>query len=144
MNAASSAPAVTRLPVEVTAGLQLARLRTVLSLGKRYAFVFQERVDPDSDVKERLTVIELDPNRDRRFSDAVVKATMPIGAGKAAGVYGHHDITFDAYGRYAVFTNPGDGVLTLLSVSDLRVRARFLVGGAPDNIIAVGAAEHFH
>ena len=144
VNAAFSTPAVTKLPISVAEGLRLANLRTVLSLGKRYAFVFQERVDPASDVKEQLTVVELDPNRDRSFNDARVKATMPVGASKVNGDYGHHDITFDAYGRYAVLTNPGDGALTLMSVSDLRVRARFLVSGVPDNIIAVGASEHFH
>jgi hypothetical protein len=144
INSTASSPTVTTLPIVVAEGLRLTNPRTVLSLGKRYAFIFQERIDAASDIKEQLTIIELDPNRDHSFADAVVRVTLPVGASKVSGDNGHHDVTFDAFGRYAVFTSPGDGVLTLMSLNDLRVRARFLVGGAPDNIIAVGAPEHFH
>jgi hypothetical protein len=144
INAASAQPALVKVKIPVADGLQLMTPDTVLSLGKRYAFLFQDRTDADSDVQEQLTVVELDPNRDRDFSDARVKATIPVGASKIDGHHGHHAIAFDAFGRNAVFTEPGEGMLNVFSLKDMRVVARFRVGGSPDSITAVGAQDHFH
>jgi len=144
INASSPQPSVTSVAVPVAEGLQLTSPEVILSLGKRFAFLFQERIDANSDSQEHLTVVELDPNRDRSFSDARVTVTMPVGASKIDGEHGHHGICFDAYGRHAVITNPGDGVLTVLSLQNMRTVASFRVGGAPDHITAVGAPEHFH
>lgn len=144
INAASSQPAVKKVPISVKDGLRLTTPKTVLSLGRRYAFLFQDRTDAESDVQEQLTIVELDPNRDRDYSDARVRANLPIGPSKIEGHHGHHAITFDAYGRYAVFTEPADGILNVLSLQSLKVVARFKVGGVPDAIVAVGAPEHFH
>lgn len=144
MNAALTEPKVVRVPIPVADGLKLTSPRTVLSLGRRYALVFQDRTDPDSDVQEKLTIVELDPDRNRDFSDAKVRMSLSVGASKVEGHHGHHGISFDAYGRYAVFTEPGEGILNILSMQNLRVVARFRVGGVPDSIIAVGAPEHFH
>ncbi|MEQ9408230.1 MAG: hypothetical protein RIK87_10915 [Fuerstiella sp.] len=144
LNAASTSPAVIRLPVSAAEGLRLTAPELVLSLGKRYAFVFQDRIEATSDVQEQLTVIELDPNRDRNFSDARVRTTMPVGASRVEGHHGNHHICFDAYGRHAVFTEPGEGILNVMTLNNLRIVARFRVGGAPDSIVAVGAPEHFH
>lgn len=144
VNAALSQPKVVRIPIDVKDGLKLSTPKTVLSLGKRYAFLFQDRTDSASDVQEQLTVVELDPNRDRDFSDARVKLSLPVGASKVEGHSGHHAITFDAYGRYAIFTEPAEGIINVLSLQNMSIVARYQVGGTPNSIIAVGAPEHFH
>ena len=143
-NAASSQPVVLKLPIPVEQGLRLSAPKTKLSLGKRYAFAFLEREDAGSEVQEQLVVVELDPNRDFDFSDARVAKQIPVDASKIDGDRGHHQICFDAFGRFAVFTNPGDGLLSVMTLNDLVVRVRFRVGGQPDRIVAVGAPEHFH
>ncbi len=144
VNAALTTPNIVKVPIDVKDGLKLTTPKAVLSLGKRYAFLFQDRTDAESDVQEQLTVVELDPNRDRDYSDAKVKVSLPVGASKIEGHFGHHAITFDAYGRYAVFTEPADGIINVMSLQNLGVVARFRVGGTPDSIVAVGAPEHFH
>ena len=144
INAASATPKVIKLPIPAEDGLKLSRPRVVLSLGKRYAFLFQGRTGSDQTVQEMLTVVELDPNRDRSFSDARVKTSIPVGASQPDGEAGQHDICFDAYGRYAVLTEPGTGIVDILSLNSLRIVAKFRVGGVPGRIVAVGAAEHFH
>lgn len=144
INAQASQPSIVKLKIPVGDGLRLTTPEKVLSLGNRYAFLFQDRTDSESDVQEHLTVVELDPNRDRDFRDARVKVTIPVGASKIDGHHGHHAISFDAYGRYAVFTEPGEGMLNVFSLKDMRVVARFKVGGSPDSIVAIGAQDHFH
>ena len=89
--------------------------------------------------------MELDPNRDGDLSDARVRKTIPVGSSQIDGdVDVKPEIAFDAYGRNAVFTEPRDGVLNVLSVQNMQILARFKVGGIPDRVIAVGAPEHFH
>lgn len=144
MNAASAEPAVVKVKIPVADGLQLMTAQSVLSFGKRYAFLFQDRTEAESDVQEQLTVVELDPNRDRDFSDARVKTTIPVGASKINGHHGHHSIAFDSYGRYAVFTEPGEGMVNVLSLDGMNIVARFRVGGSPGAILAIGAQDHFH
>lgn len=144
INAQSTQPTVVKLKIPAADGLRLTTPETVLSLGKRYALLFQDRTDEDSEVPEQLTVVELDPNRDRDFSDARSETMIPVGASKIDGHHGHHAMAFDAYGRHAVFTEPGPGILNVFSLKDMKVVARFKVGGSPDSIVAVGAPEHFH
>ena len=144
IDAVAQSPAVIALPIPVSDGLRLSRPSTVLSLGKRYAFIFQQRVESTNEVQEQLTIVELDPNRDMRFDDARVVKTIPIGSSLIEDNTGSHQICFDDYGRFAVFTNPGDGTLSVISMHDLQLRVNFKVGGVPTEIVAVGAPEHFH
>ena len=144
VNAASTQPPVVKLAIDVSEGLTLTPPKTTVSMGRRYAYLFQERVDAGSDVQEKLTIVELDPNRDRDFADAQVKQTLPVGASRVDGEYGHHDISFGAYGRNAVFTEPGTGIINIMALPEMRVVARFRVGGSPDRVIAVGATEWHH
>ncbi len=144
INAEAAQPSVVKVRIPVADGLRLTTPETVLSLGNRYAFLFQDRTESESDVQEHLTVVELDPNRDRDFSDARVKTTIPVGASKIDGHHGHHSIAFDAFGRNAVFTEPGEGIVNVFSIKDMKVVARFRVGGSPDSIVAIGAQDHFH
>ncbi|MCR9201379.1 MAG: hypothetical protein NXI04_22270 [Planctomycetaceae bacterium] len=144
INAAAQTPAVIRLSIDLADGLRLMTPKTVMSMGRRYAFLFQDRTQADSDVQEQLTIVELDPNKDRDFSDARVKTTIPVGASRVEGHHGHHAIAFDAYGRHAIFTEPGTGILNVMAMPQMKVVARFTVGGSPDSIVAVGAPEHHH
>ena len=54
------------------------------------------------------------------------------------------DVTDPASIAKEVFTEPADGILNVMSLQNLRIVARFRVGGVPDSIVAVGAPEHFH
>ena len=144
INATTPNPNVLKLNIPIEKGLVLSAPSTKLSLGKRYAFLFQERADAASDLQEKLVVVELDPNHDGSFSDASVKAMVNVGKSKIDGDFGHHNICFDDYGRFAVFTDPGDGIINIMTLNDLTVRAKFRVGGNPDRIVAVGSPEHFH
>ena len=144
INAARPTPQIVKVPIDVEDGLKFTTPKAVLSLGRRYAFLFQDRTDAESDVQEKLTIVELDPNRDRDYSDARVKMSLPVGASRIEGHSGHHALSFDAYGRYAIFTEPADGIINVMSLQNLKIVARFRVGGIPDSIVAVGAPEHFH
>ena len=144
VNAALGEPKTVKVPVDVADGLKLTTPQAAIVLGKRYAFLFQDRTDQGSDVQEQLTVIELDPNRDRDFSDARIKMSLPVGASQVEGHSGHHSLTLDAYGRYAIFTEPAEGIINVMSLQNFTVVAKFRVGGVPDNIIAVGAPEYIH
>ena len=50
-------------------------------------------------------------------------------------------LAFDADRQYGVFTNPGDGSVSVLSLKTLDVVATFAVGGTPGAIVAVGSRE---
>jgi len=43
-----------------------------------------------------------------------------------------------------VFTEPGEGILNVFSMMDIKVVARFKVGGSLGKIDAVDVPEHFH
>lgn len=143
LDAATAQPAVVKLPINVAAGLSLTTPEVVLaSGGKRYAFLFQDR--QEGEIQEQLTIVDLDPNGDRNFSDAAIAKTMPVPASKVDGHHGHHAISFDSEGRTACFTNPGEGTIWVISLRDLTVRAKAIVGGTPGAIVAIGAPEHQH
>lgn len=143
LDAAAASPKVIQLPVTVPDGLSLTAPEVVLaSGGKRYAFLFQDK--QEGEIEEKLTIVDLDPNGDRNFTDAAVAKTITVGPSKVDGHHGHHSISFDAYGRHACFTNPGDGTIWVMTLKDLEIRAKSRVGGTPDTILAVGAPEHKH
>lgn len=143
VDAEATSPKVVQLPVNVPDGLRLVTPEvTVTAGGKRLAFLFQDR--NAGDVPEQLTIVDLDPNGDRDLSDAEIVKTMKVGASQVEGHYGHHSIGFDSEGRWAVFSNPGDGELCLLSLKDLQVKARFPVGGRPTTVLAYGSQESDH
>ncbi len=143
IDAKAPQPAVIKLPIDVADGLSLTTPEVVLaSGGKRYAFLFHDR--KEGEIQEQLTIVDLDPNGDRNFSDARIAKTMPVGASKVDGHHGHHSVSFDSEGRLACFTNPGDGTIWVMSLKDLTVRAKSIVGGTPGAICAMGAPEHKH
>lgn len=143
VDATAAQPAVVKLPINVADGLSLTTPEVVLaSGGKRYAFLFQDK--QEGEIQEQLTIVDLDPNGDRSFSDAAIAKTIPVPASKVDGHHGHHSVSFDSEGRTACFTNPGEGTIWVISLRDLTVRAKAVVGGTPDAIIAIGAPEHKH
>ncbi len=143
IDAKAAQPSVIKLPINVADGLSLTTPEVVLaSGGKRYAFLFQDR--KEGEIQEQLTIVDLDPDGDRNFSDARIAKTIPVGASKVDGHHGHHSVSFDSEGRLACFTNPGDGTIWVMSLKDLTVRAKSIVGGTPTAICAMGAPEHKH
>lgn len=137
LDASATDPAVVKLSIPTANGLSLVTPETVVTeAGKRYAFVFQDRLEGDA--KEALTIVDLDPNADGDLSDARVAKTIDVGASKVSGHYGHHGVAFDEAGRYAFIANPGDGAIWLMSLSDLDTVATFKVGGAPTKLVAAG------
>ena len=143
MEANATPPRIVKLPIAVEEGLTLTTPEVVLAAGgKRYAFLFQDKKEGDK--QEKLTIVDLDPNGDRNFSDAAITKTLPVGASKVDGHNGHHAIGFDSEGRIACFTNPGEGSIWVLSLKDLTIRAKSIVGGTPGAIVAIGAPEHKH
>ena len=89
-------------------------------------------------------MVNLDPNGDRNLSDATIVKTLEVGASQVEGHSGHHGIAFDSEGRYACITNPGDGTIWVLTLKDLTIQFKSLVGGVPTAINAIGAASHHH
>ena len=144
IDAAAASPSVTVLPLKLGKGFRLSRPSTVLSLGKRYAFIFQERLEAESNAQEKLMIVELDPNRDMQFQDASLAKTISVGLADTPSSGESRGVCFDDYGRFAVFTDPGAGTLSVISLHDLMLRVNFKVGGRPTEIVAVGAPEHFH
>ena len=110
--------------------------------GKNYALSFQTK--RAGDATEQLTIIDLDPNQDRYFADASVAKTFDVGDGGVEGFYSYHSISVDDDERFAVFTNPADGEICLLSLDNLKVLGRQKVGGIPTGIIAVGGEASKH
>ena len=87
----------------------------------------------------QLQIVALDPN-DAGKNAKVVK-TLKVGKSAVEGHYGHHGVAFDADGRFAFFTNPGDGSISALSLKTLDVVATFPVGGTPTTLVARGGRE---
>jgi hypothetical protein len=141
LNAKDADPKPVFVPLAVKKGTQAVTPEVVnTAWGKDYALVFHDRAK-DSDTQDVLEVIALDPNGDRDFSDAKAIKTLKVGKSAVDGHFGHHAVAFDAEFQYAVFTNPGDGTVSVLSLKSLEVVATFTVGGSPGALVAVGSQE---
>jgi len=112
----------------------------VTSEGKAYAFIFHDHAK-GVDVEDALEIIALDPNCDGDCSDAKVVKTLKVGKSAVEGHFGHHDMAFDAERQFGIFTNPGDGTISVLSLKTLEVVTTFNVGGTPAALVALGGAE---
>lgn len=143
IDASARRPSVQKLPIEVGDGLSLTTPQTVTtSAGKHYAFMFQNK--KEGDAEEKLTIVDLDPNRDRNFRDARVVKTLTVGGSRVEGHYGHHTIDFCQDGRHALLTNPGDGEIWLLSLARLEVLDKYKVDGMPTKITTIGGEADKH
>jgi hypothetical protein len=138
VDASVEAPAVGRLAIPMAegnrpAGLELIRPRKGAELG----FVFHNH--PSSvEAPFKLTLFEVDPNRDGNWSDARVVQEMDVGRARVEGHGGHHSIAFDADRRRAIFTNPGDGTMTVLDLETRQKLGEFIVSGTPSKLLAWG------
>lgn len=143
IDASAAQPSVIKLPIDTPDGLALTTPATVVTAaGKNYALLFQDR--KEGTAAEQLVVVDLDPNADRDLSDATVVKHLPVGPSRVSGHYGHHEIDFDADGRWAVVTNPGSGKLQLLSLGDLKFHGEYEVGGMPTKVLCVGGKQTHH
>jgi DNA-binding beta-propeller fold protein YncE len=108
--------------------------------GKAFAFVFHDH-PKDVDVENMLEIVALGPKGDGECRDAKVVKSLKVGQSAVEGHYGHHAVAFDADGRFAFFSNPGDGTISVLSLKTLEIVASFDVGGTPTTVIARGGRE---
>jgi len=105
--------------------------------GKAYALLFHEAPGAG----DALEVVALDPNGDGRLADARSVKTLAVGRNAVQGHFGHHDVGFDADRKHAFFTNPGDGTLSVLSLTTLDIVATFPVGGTPTALVVRGGED---
>lgn len=143
VDAAASTPSVVRVPIKVADGLSLVTPKVIAAAtGKRYAFVFQNR--KEGDVKEKLSIIDLDPNRDRNFADAAMTKSITVGPSQVDGHYGYHSIGFDDDARFGLMSNPGSGEIWIMSLVNASVIAKYKVGGMPTSVTVVGGEASKH
>lgn len=137
IDAKSATPSVQKVSIPTSAGRALTTPQCVVTKSnKQYAFLFSDR--KGSDEKETLHVVDLDPNNDGKFSDAKVCKTMDVGESKIEGHGGHHSVCFSPNRRLAFISNPGEGSIWIMTLSDLEVNAKISVGGTPSKVIAIG------
>ncbi len=132
------------LPLGVKKGSQATTPEVVVSFeGKAYAFIFHDHAK-DVDVEDLLEIVALDPNGDGNCNDAKSIKTLKVGKSQVEGHFGHHDVAFDAEKRYAFFTNPAEGTLSILSLKTLEIVKTLKIGGTPTHLLAVGSRETDH
>jgi hypothetical protein len=111
--------------------------------GSPLGFVFHDH-PAATDAPNRLTLLELDPDGDGQWNDARMAEEFDVGKSRVEGHAGHHSLDVDADRRRAFFTNPGDGTLTVFSISDRKPITEFRVGGIPSKIVAIGGRASGH
>lgn len=144
LDASAASPQVIRVPIKMAegnrpSGLSVLRPRR----GSPLAYVFHDHAAED-EAPNLLTIIELDPNGDGNFADARIAQTLEVGQARVEGHGGHHSIDFDADLRRAVFSNSGDGTLTLFSIALRAPITTFPVGGTPSRVITLGGRASSH
>jgi hypothetical protein len=138
LDAAAQTPAPHFLDLNIKTGSKATTPRIVVAADKKpYALIFHDH-DEDSENEDQLDVFALDPNGDGRFADAAYLKSIAVGSSDVDGHFGHHSVAFDAHGRYAFVSNPGDATLQVLSTTTWDELAQFPVEGKPADIIAIG------
>ncbi len=74
----------------------------------------------------KLTILQMDPNRDGRWNDAKIDKTIEVGSCRIEGHGGHHSLDVTGDGRRAVFFQSGDGTLSVIALEERMLRPRFL------------------
>lgn len=137
IDAKSPKPSVVKHPLKLDASATVTTPVPVKSPnGKHFALVFQE--SKDGSAKEKLIVLNLDSNSDGSLGDVSLAQTVEVGASQIEGHGGHHELAITPSRRFAFVTNPGDGTIWVLSLTDLSVQAKLKVNGSPTRIVAVG------
>ena len=101
--------------------------------GRKLAMVAHDR--KESQNQEKISVIDLDPNKDSDFGDAKVTAAFDVGPSLVEGHSGHHDVAISPNKRFACVSNSGDGTVWIVSLNDFTVQAKLAVGGSPARVI---------
>jgi hypothetical protein len=141
IDAASTNPSVRQLPLAMADGNRPAGLTMAISRGgKALAFVFHDHAQ-EVEAPNQLSIVELDPNGDKNFSDAKVANVIDVGRALVEGHSGHHNLDLDAERRRGFIANPGDGAIAILSLADRKIEHEFKVGGAPSSIVCVGGLQ---
>jgi hypothetical protein len=135
-------PVLTKLAVPLAeegrpAGMELIKPRS----GNPIALMFQD-VEGEAPSKCKLKMVELDPNGDSQWTDLRVGPEYPVGLAKIEGHGGHHSISADSDRFRCVFTNPGDGTISVLSLVNRSIEMTFTVGGHPSKVITYGGHVH--
>ena len=142
LNAADADPKPVFVPLAGKDGTKPVTPHVVAGGKSPLAFVFHHRdKDADEKVTDTLDVVALNPNGDGSFADAKLLKTLAVGRSKVSGHSGHHDVAFDADGRLAVVTKPGEGTLQVFDVKALTLKATLKVGGTPSGIVAYGGRD---
>ena len=139
LDAASAKPSVQSLDIEVKEGSRLTTPKLIQSrTGGKFAMLFEE--SPSGDNEELLHIVSLDPNRDGKFDDAMIKKTIKTGKSLIEGHSGHHEAVALSK-KYVAVTNPGDGTLSIISTSSWEVEATLDVEGTPTRLVSFGGVE---
>lgn len=144
IDAAAKEPQPIRVPVPMAEGNRPAGLRLVRPRASTpVALLFHDH-PADVDAPNLMTIVALDPNGDGDWRDAKVQQELEVGPSRVQDHAGHHAVAFDADGRRAIVSNPGDGTLAVYSFDQSRLVAQFTVGGCPAKLVAIGGREHAH
>lgn len=137
INAAESSPKLMELPIELGEGDSVTMPVTVKARsGQSLAMMFRENKDsPEGDV---MLFVDLDPNRDGSMDDMTMAGEVAVGRNQVVGHSGHHEAIVLPSRRDVVISNPADGTLSVVSLSDFTIRATLDVGGTPTRLIAIG------
>lgn len=111
--------------------------------GAPLALVFHDH-PADVEAPCKLSLIELHLATTGTLVGAKLLEAKDVGNCRVDGHSGHHAVGFDDDRRTAIFTNPGDGTLSVLSLEDRKKVAEFKVGGVPSKIVCVGGSGTGH
>ena len=137
IDASARVPEVNSLQIDVSEGEAISKPQTMKSrYGDTLAVMFgQHKEKPEDD---RMLVVNLDPDRDGKFNDAKLSHTIDVGPNQMVGHSGYHAVTMLPDRRHAVITNPGDGSLWVISLSNFKVVAKLNLDGTPTRLLALG------
>ncbi len=137
LDAKSPKPSLIKFTVGLDEGTTMTTPVALMNKNKQhYACVFQESKDHSQ--PEKLIVIQLDSNGDGQVGDLSVATSLVVGASQIDGHSGHHELTTTGSGRFAFLTNPGQGEIWVLSLTDLTIQAKLKVDGVPTHLSVVG------
>lgn len=137
LDAQSSKPSLIKFQAGLEEGTTITTpvpMRT--KANQHYACVFQESKDRSK--PEKLIILQLDSNSDGQLGDVAIAKSITVGASQIDGHSGHHELTSSASGRLAFMTNPGDGEIWIVSLTDLSIQAKLKVDGTPAHLTAIG------
>jgi len=142
IDASEDQPEVLMISVPTEEGARLAGPIVATPLRQSpLAFLFHDHA-PGVDSPDIATVVQLDPDKNGKFNDAKITTEIALGKSAVVGHAGHHEMGFDARGRFAWVSNPGDKNLTVLNLENLTVVATHELVGTPSHLVSIGGRGH--